>query len=517
MNQTGGVSLVQTNRSTEENFLLYIREMTHLQEVLNLLFWDTRTGAPKNGLELRAEAVGTISAKKFAMSISTEMKAFIDELTQCNNFQELSPITRKALEHAKKEYELHTKIPMEEYKEYVIVRENASKAWEVAKKESDYSIFQPHLEKLVTYNKRFITYWGYQGNPYNALLDLQNPGMTVDILDRVFATLKKKLISLLNRVKEAKGKPTTTFLFERFSIAKQRDLNRYLLKELGYDFDRGRLDETVHPFAMELNRNDVRITTRYDEFDFKSGLFGTIHEFGHALYELNISDELIGTPLCNGTSAGIHESQSLFWEKMIGLNKNFWKRFYPALKQYNPDQFNGVEIDEFYRAINSVQPSFIRVEADELTYPLHVILRYEIEKGLFNNEIELSDLPDLWNQKMEEYLGITPDNHEKGVLQDMHWSAGMFGLFPSYALGYLYAAQFRSVMLKDLIEFDHFVENANFIPIREWLAQTIHVHGKMKEPNDLLLEVTGEELNPDHLIAYLEQKYGEIYNLESES
>ncbi|MGO0061190.1 carboxypeptidase M32 [Brevibacillus fluminis] len=509
--------MLQSKRSTEAKFLLYIREMTHLQEVLNLLFWDSRTGAPRNGLELRAEAVATIAAKKFAMSISSEMKGYIDELTQDNHFQELSPITRKVLQHAKKEYDRQSKIPMEEYKEYVIVRENASKAWEAAKKEADYSIFQPHLEKLVTCNKRFITYWGYQGNPYDALLDVHNPGITVEMLDRVFAALKNKLIPLLNRVQDAKGKPATACLFERFPIAKQREWNRYLLHELGYDFDRGRLDETVHPFAIELNRNDVRITTRYDEFDFKSGLLGTIHEFGHALYELNIADELIGTPLCNGTSAGIHESQSLFWEKMIGLNQNFWKRFYPIVKQYNPDQFHGVEIDAFYRAINAVQPSFIRVEADELTYPLHVILRYEIEKGLFTNEMEVSELPEIWNQKMEDYLGITPDDHEKGVLQDMHWSAGMFGLFPSYALGSLYAAQFRSAMMKDLIEFDHLVENGNFAPIREWLAQNIHVHGKMKEPNDLLREVTGEGLNPDHLIAYLEQKYSDIYNLGSEA
>lgn len=511
---TGGVPLLTTIRSREQEFLQYIREMMHYQEVLHLLFWDVRTGAPKKGLGLRADVIGTMSTKKFAMSISAEMKTYVEELSQAEYYQQLSPITRKVLEHAKKEYDLLIKIPEKEFASYEVAKANASAAWEEAKHASDYSIFQPHLEKLVETNKRFIDYWGYRENPYNALLDQYDPGMTVVRLDEVFTKVKAKLIPLLHRTQEAKSKPDTTFLGAAFPVEKQKDFHHFLLRELGYDFGAGRLDETIHPFAVPLNRKDVRITTKFNESYFAGGLFATIHEYGHALYELNIADELIGTSLCTGTSTGFHESQSLLWEKMIGRSKPFWKQYYPTLSTYNQEQFHGVGLDDFYRAVNSVSPSFIRIEADELTYPLHVILRYEIEKGIFANEIEVRDLPEIWNQKMQEYLGIVPPDDRRGVLQDMHWSAGMFGYFPSYALGYLFAAQIRNTMRKEIKEIDQLVEEAKFTPIKQWLAENIHVHGKMKDPDQLLLEVTGEPLNSDHLLSYLEEKYSDIYKLD---
>lgn len=503
--------------SLENDFLQYIREMMHYQEVLHLLFWDVRTGAPKKGLELRADVIGTMSAKKYAMSISMEMNRFINELSQTDRYEKLSPITKKVLAHAKKEYDLLIRLPAEEYTAYEVAKANASRAWEEAKLKSDYAAFLPHLEKLVAYSKRFISYWGYQSNPYNALLDQYDPGMTVERLDEVFSKLKAKLIPLLHRIQKAEGKPDTSFLHKTFPLAKQKELHHFFLQELGYDLGKGRLDETIHPFAIPINRNDVRITTKYNENHFSAGLFATIHECGHAFYELNIADELIGTPLCEGASAGMHESQSLLWEKMIGRSKVFWQHYYPNLTTYNEDQFKGIELDQFYRAINSVSPSFIRIEADELTYPLHVILRYEIEKALFNNELEVRDLPDVWNQKMQEYLGITPPDDKSGVLQDMHWSAGMFGYFPSYALGYLYAAQLRSTMRSEVKDIDNLTEKAEFASIKQWLAENIHVHGKMKDPNQLLLDVTGEPLNPDYLISYLEKKYSEIYGLKTTS
>lgn len=505
--------LIPSVHSIEQDFLQYVREMVHLQEVMNLLFWDTKTGAPMKGMEQRSELIGTISSKRLAMSTSPEMKAYLDELSEEHRLKELSDTTKKILKQAKKEYDQNSKIPPAEYKEYVILRTNAGRAWEIAKDKNDFSVFQSFLEKLVDYNKRFTSYWGYEGNRYNALLDLYDPGMTVEILDGVFAKLKEHIVPLLHRVMAAKEKPDTGFLYQSFSKENQKKLHSFLLHELGYDFESGRLDETVHPFAITINRDDVRITTKYEERDFMSGLLGTIHEFGHALYEMNISNELIGTTLCEGTSAGIHESQSLFWEKFIGRHINFWKRYLPYLKQYNPDQFDRVQTEEFYRAIHTVKPSFIRIKADELTYPLHIIIRYEIEKGLFNDQFEVKDLPEIWKQKMVDYLGIIPPDDANGVLQDMHWSAGMFGQFPSYALGYLYAAQFQSAMVKDLGEWEHLIESGHFGPIREWLVQKIHVHGKMKEPHDLLLEVTGENLNPIHLITYLEKKYSDIYKL----
>ncbi|RNB84719.1 carboxypeptidase M32 [Brevibacillus fluminis] len=489
--------------------------MMHLHEVLNLMFWDSRTGAPQKGLAMRAEVIGTISAKKFAMSVSPEMKDYLEALTAEGSEAYLSPITREVVASVKKEFDRNAKIPQAEFKAYTIVKANAGKAWEAAKSASDFAMFQPHLEQLVSYNKRFSEYWSDQGHPYDALLDVHDPGMTVEQLDDVFAKLKARLIPLLSRVKQEKTVADTSFLFKRFPIAVQKELHHFLLQELGYDFQGGRLDETVHPFAIPINRNDVRITTRFVEDDFKSGLFGTIHECGHAFYELNIAEELIGTPLCCGASAGIHESQSLFWEKLIGRSQAFWHRYYPQLAAHNKEQFTGIEKTAFYRAIHAVQPSFIRIEADELTYPLHVILRYELEKALFADELKVADLPGAWREKMAEYLGITPPDDRAGILQDMHWSAGMFGHFPSYALGYLYAAQFRHAMIRELGPIDPLVENGDFAPIRAWLARNIHIHGKRKTPHELLLDVTGEPLNPDHLINYLEKKYQAIYQLDS--
>jgi carboxypeptidase Taq len=286
-----------------------------------------------------------------------------------------------------------------------------------------------------------------------------------------------------------------------------------LLRQLDYDFDAGRLDETVHPFAITLNPGDVRITTKYDESDFRTAVFGTIHECGHAVYEQNISKDLIGTPLCDGTSMGIHESQSLFFENFIGRNKQFWKKNYDLLKQYASGQFDAVPLDEFYEAINEAKPSLIRIEADELTYVLHIMVRYEIEKDLFDGSLEVKDLPRIWNEKMEEYLGIRPPSDATGVLQDVHWSGGDFGYFPSYALGYMYAAQFKHAMLKDIPNFDQLLFEGNIAPVRSWLTERIHQYGKLKKPLEILQDVTGEGLNAAYLATYLEDKYKNIYDI----
>ncbi|GLH62331.1 carboxypeptidase M32 [Parageobacillus sp. G301] len=498
-------------KKIEEQFLQYVKKMMSYNEAIQLMYWDLRTGAPKKGVEQRSEVIGILSQEVFKMSTSEEMAAFIAKLSP--KHEQLSEVTRYTLEECKKEYERNKKIPADEYKEYVVLQSKAESVWEEAKATADFALFRPYLEKLVEFNKRFIEYWGYKGNPYNTLLDLYEPGMTVDVLDEVFQKLREHIVPLVQEVAASPNQPETSFLFHRFPKEKQRAFSLELLRELGYDFAKGRLDETVHPFAIGLNPNDVRITTRYDERDFRTAIFGTIHECGHALYEQHISETLIGTPLCTGTSMGIHESQSLFYENFIARHYSYWKRNYPRLQQYAPEQFSGVSLDAFYRAINEAKPSLIRIEADELTYPLHIIVRYEIEKGLFNGTIEVKDLPEIWNDKYEEYLGIRPDNDAVGVLQDVHWSGGSFGYFPSYALGYMYAAQFKHAMLKDLPHFDELLEKGELTPIREWLTERIHRFGKTKKPLEILQEATGEALNADYLIRYLEEKYKAIYQL----
>jgi carboxypeptidase Taq len=282
---------------------------------------------------------------------------------------------------------------------------------------------------------------------------------------------------------------------------------------MGFDFEAGRLDESVHPFATGLNPGDVRITTNYLPDNVTSAVFSSLHEGGHALYEQNISKELVGTPLAQGASMGIHESQSRLWENMIGRSRAFWHRYYGDLQQHFPEQLASVDMEDFYRAINSVANSFIRIEADELTYNLHIIIRYEIEKLIFNEGLEVKDLPGVWNTKYQEYLGITPPSNALGVLQDVHWSGGDFGYFASYSLGNMYAAQILNTLRQELPEFENLIAAGNLLPVKEWLTEKIYRYGQSLTPSQIIEQVTGEPLNPDYLADYLEAKYTELYQL----
>ena len=489
--------------------------MTSFNEAIGVMYWDLRTGAPKKGAEQRSEVIGMMSSEVFEMSVSPEMKAYLDELKKEESQRQLSEITRKTVEECHKEYERNIKIPPEEYSEYVILSSKAETIWEEAKDQSNFEMFRPYLEKLVAFNQKFVEYWGYEDNKYDTLLDLFEPGVTVKMIDGVFNQLREHIVPLVQQVVNANDQPRTDFLFNHFPQDKQQAFSMEVLKKMGYDFEAGRLDTTVHPFATGLNPGDVRVTTKYDEGDFRTAVFGTIHEGGHALYEQNLSPKLIGTPLCTGTSMGIHESQSLFWENFVGRNKSFWQNNYEQLKNYSTGQFDDVSLEDYYRAINVAGPSLIRIEADEMTYALHIMVRYEIEKGLINGEIEVKDLPRIWNEKMEDYLGITPENDAVGVLQDVHWSGGSFGYFPSYALGYIYAAQIKNAMMKDLPNFDQLLEEGNLLPIKEWLTENIHQYGKLKQPVEIIKDITGEGLNAEYLIRYLEEKYSEVYRLKS--
>lgn len=498
-------------KEIEKAFLTYVKKMSAYQEALALIYWDLRTGAPKKGIDQRSQVIGLLSSEVFQMSTSEEMAAFIANLSGAEN--ELSDITKKTLQECKKEYDRNKKIPREEYEEYVVLQSQAESVWEEAREKSDFSLFQPYLEKLVAFNKKFIDYWGYEGNKYNTLLDMYEPGVTVEMLDQVFGQLREEIVALVKEIAASPNKPDTSFLHKPFPKEQQKAFSLKVIEKLGYDFQAGRLDDTVHPFAIGINPGDVRITTRYDENDWRMAVFGTIHECGHALYEQHISKELIGTPLCTGTSMGIHESQSLFYENILGRDYSFWKHHYDSLKAHAAGQFDHVSLEEFYRGINESKASLIRIEADELTYPLHIIIRYEIEKGLFNDEIEVKDLPKIWNDKYEEYLGIRPTTDKEGVLQDVHWAGGSFGYFPSYALGYMYAMQFKNKMLEDLPHYDELLENGDYGPIREWLSNHIHQYGKLKKPLEILESVTGEGLNASHLITYLKDKFQKIYRL----
>ncbi|WP_341201529.1 carboxypeptidase M32 [Planomicrobium okeanokoites] len=498
--------------SLETQFTDHMKKLKAYNEAVSLLYWDLRTGAPKKGVDLRSETIGVISSDIFIMSTSDEFGELITSLEAKK--EELDPVMLRSVEEARKQYDLSKKIPADEYKEFVILQSKAESVWETAKDTDDFSLFQPYLEKMVATTKKMIGYWGEKnGSAYNTLLDQYEPGMTTEILDEVFGDLRSRIIPLVQKIADSPNKPQTDFLYRQFPKEAQESFSDKILEQLGYDFDAGRLDETVHPFMIGINRQDVRITTKYDEKDFRTAVFGTIHECGHALYEQNIGEELSGTLVETGASMGIHESQSLFFENFVGRSEKFWEKNYEMLKMFSPEQFGQVSQEEFIRAINESKPSLIRIEADELTYALHIMIRYELEKGLFNGELEVKDLPQLWKDKYEEYLGVRPSNNSEGVLQDVHWAGASFGYFPSYALGYMYAAQFKNAMLKDLPNYDELLTAGDIAPIRNWLTKNVHKHGSMKKPLEILEEATGEGLNAEHLAKYLEEKYLKVYQL----
>jgi carboxypeptidase Taq len=325
--------------------------------------------------------------------------------------------------------------------------------------------------------------------------------------------LREKIVPLVREVTSSPHKPDIRIVTQKFDPQKQKAFSKIILERIGYDFEAGRLDDTVHPFCIGLNPGDVRVTNRYNHNDLREGIFGAIHEGGHALYEQNISRELIGTNLCNGASMGIHESQSRFFENMIGRSRAFWECYLQDLIEVFPEELQGVTVDQFYFAVNEAKASLIRTEADELTYNLHIMIRYELEKGLISGEIKVADLPHIWNEKMREYLGITPNNDAEGVLQDVHWSGGSFGYFPSYSLGNLYAAQLEHAMRKEIPNYEDFIRNGQFAKIKDWMTEKVHKYGKLLTPNEILVQATGEQLNARYLTDYLEKKYRQLYQI----
>lgn len=499
-------------QSTLQQFKETIHKIKSYEEALGVLYWDLRTGAPRKGMDTRSESIGMISGEMFKLSTSPQLGEWLSALEEKGEYEGLSEIDRRLVAETRKEYDRSVKIPPKLYQEYVVVAAQSENKWEEAKAQNDYEGFRPYLEKVISYTNQFIDLWGAKETRYDTLLDQYEPGMTVSQLDNVFGGLRDKLVPLSAAIAASPHQPETSFLHQSFDKSAQKSFSLYILEQMGYDFESGRLDESAHPFATGLNPGDVRITTRYLENDVTSALFGTIHEGGHALYEQNIMPELTNTTLCTGTSMGIHESQSRFWENVIGRSRPFWERYFAELQKRFPGQLD-VSVDQFYRGNNIVKPSLIRIEADELTYNLHIIIRYEMEKLIFNGGAKASDLPALWNDKYKEYLGITPPSNAEGVLQDVHWSGGAFGYFPSYSLGNMYAAQFADTMEKELEGMWSLVGRGELLPIKDWLSERIYKYGKLRSPSELVLSVTGKPLDPQYLVDYLTRKYTDIYKL----
>jgi carboxypeptidase Taq len=487
-------------------FKQYMKKIAYYNHALGVLYWDSRTNIPRKGMDQRSEVLGFLSTEVYKLTIAPEMNRFLADLGTETNQAQLDRVTAKAVLEYKKENDRMKKIPAAVYEEYVVLTAKAENVWEKAKQTSDFKLFEPYLTKIVDFNRKFADFWGYQGHPYDALLEPYEPGLTVAILDPLFAELRQATVALLKRI-QTSGRPVDASFFNgRFAKAQQQELGRFFLREIGFDFVAGNLAESVHPFTGGANHpGDVRLTTHYYEDNLLSSILSCIHEGGHGIYEQNIDLALINTPLGTGSSMGIHESQSRFYENMIGRSKGFWQRYYPEVQKLFPDEFRQVKLEDFYRGVNQLTPSLIRTEADELTYNLHIILRYEIEKALIEGCCQVADLPQIWNAKMQEYLGVTPQNDAEGVLQDMHWSGGSFGYFPSYAIGNIYSAQFAAAMERAGINPEQSIANGDLKRIKQWLNQQIHRYGKSKTPTELLKDVTGETIDASYLVRYLER------------
>lgn len=484
------------------------QHLTAINYSLALIEWDSRTLASKKGGEERSITVGAISKIYFEAFINDSTKETLDYLNQ--HLAELDDIHQAKTIYFTKEYHKISKIPADEFAQYTALLEKSTEAWEEARTKDDFSIFAPYLDQVIKTLKKFIQYRGYTKHPYNTLLDDYEPGLTVAVADQFFTNLKTKIVPLVQAISQ---KPLPAAMpVATYPVDQQAAFSTYIMEQLGFDANRGTIAESAHPFTLNLSRNDVRITTHYYENDLPSSVFSTIHETGHALYEQNISDRFGFSQLTSGVSMGIHESQSRIYENNFGRDLAFWDRHYAKLQSLFPEQLGTLALADFFRAINIVRPSLIRIEADEVTYPLHIMVRYEMEKMIFSQEIDVYDLPRLWNEKYQQYLGLSADNNAQGILQDVHWSAGLFGYFPSYALGSAYAAQFAH-HIGQSIDIKNCLATGDMKPLLGWLSQNVHTYGSSKTPAEIIHSATGQDFNPDYYTDYLDRKYSQIYEL----
>lgn len=491
-----------------------LKEIALFSSASYVLQWDQEVHMPKKAVEYRAKTLSELSALIHQKYLALDRDKLLTLLKENLEKGKYADDEEALILETWRNYEQRTKLPEAHVRELSELTSNAQHHWAEARKQSDFSLFLPWLEKMIFLQKKTAKYLGYKKSPYDALLDVNEPGMTADKASKILNDVKDFLIPFLLKIKKSKIKVDAKKTKGEFPILNQIGFNLFVAKKIGYDLEAGKIDSSTHPFTITFHQTDVRFTTRFKENDALYALGSTIHETGHALYEQGLTEEDFGTPLGEAISLGIHESQSRMWENNIGKSLDFWKYFYPKLQKEFPKPFKKLPMTEFYKIVNKVTPSFIRTEADEVTYNLHIIMRFEIEKELMEGTLEAKNAPKVWNQKMQKYLGVKVPSDRLGILQDVHWSGGLFGYFPTYSFGNLYAAQFYAAMLKDIPDLAKRFARGEFLTAREWLRNKIHVHGKRYTADELVLEVTGESLNSKYFQEYLIAKYSKIYNLK---
>ena len=475
---------------------------------LSTMYYDIATIAPKKGSAKRNEAMAYLSGEAFSKATDKEALAMIEELGKITNDTE----EKREITLFLKGMEYDRVLPKDVYVAMQKSINDSEAAWHIAKDQDDYASFAPYLKDVILKQKEALTYVQKESTDYDYLLDRYEDGMNVKQYDAFFNSIKEQLVPFIKKINEQKEQIDDSVLHQSFDIDQQAKYNAQLLDYLGIDREKCIMGLTEHPFTDFFSENEARITTHYYEHDVMSGIFSTMHEYGHALYSLQVKPEYDGTALKDNIGYAMHESQSRFMENHIGRHPAFWQVQYPILQSYFPKQLSHVSFEDFMRMINITRPSFIRTEADELTYPLHILIRYELEKEIFNGSIPLDQLETMWNDKYEKYLGLRPRNHREGILQDMHWGGGNFGYFPTYALGSAYAAQFYSSMEKQLPVADY-LRNNQFDKIAAWLKDNIHYVGAYQNANEVLKQATGDTFRAQYYIDYLMNKYRTLYQL----
>jgi carboxypeptidase Taq len=497
---------------TVEKLVNHYREISLLGKVNSLLSWDLNVNLPSAAGETRARQSAYITK---LISDKWLDKDFRKELKKAQRERNLSEEEKAIVRNLGHNAKFYHRVPQEIIVEFSETTSRSFIAWRHAREKSEFKLFEPHLKKLVRLNQTIAKHIGYSGNPYDALLDMFEPGLTAKEGKVLFGSLVKEITPLLKVIKKSKTFNEKNDLFDKeYDVSLQKQLSEFVLEKIGYDFGAGRQDVSTHPFTTELGAGDVRITNRYSPHNFIESIMVAMHEGGHALYEQGINYEFDNTPLEGGVSLGIHESQSRFWENQIGRSREYVEYLEPVLKAFYPMQLGKESAESLYRVFNKVTPSFIRVEADEVTYNLHIALRFEIEEGLLSGKIKVEELPRIWNSRVKKYLGVTPKTDSEGVLQDVHWSHGLMGYFPTYTLGNLYAAQFASTMSKEL-DLPKLICEGNFGTILSWQRENIHKHGSLYWPKELVKRVTGKSLSANYFLDYLNEKYSDIYTLSS--
>ncbi|GAA4434973.1 carboxypeptidase M32 [Bremerella cremea] len=492
----------------------HYRETAKLENISALLGWDERVLLPENAGAYRADQVTLLSGIIHDRNTDPKVGDWLEQLHDSPLTEEANSPAEATIRRLKRDYLKQVKLPKRLVEEFSHSRIIGQQTWVKARAEDKFATFEPILDKLVSLSREMAEAIGYEGEQYDALLDFYEPEAKTAQVRQVLETLKEQLVPLVAEIKDSGRVPNMEVLKRKYPLAQQEQLGMSAASKIGFDFSAGRLDVTHHPFCTTIGPYDIRITTRYDENFFPSAFFSTLHEAGHGIYEQGLPHQWFGLPPGAAASLGVHESQSRLWENIVGRSYAFWSHFYPEAKKLFPEALSDVPIGDFHFAINEVSPSLIRVEADEATYNLHIIIRFELEQALLSGDLQVKDLPGAWNEKYTQQLGITPTSDANGCLQDVHWSAGLMGYFPTYSLGNIYSAQLIEQAREDLGDLDAMFASGEFMPLLDWLRENVHQLGQCYPGDQLVERVCGDPIDSAPLIRYLRSKLGPLYGIE---